>query len=119
MHKVAKSIILSVIVFLIALLSLNALHTKLVQERALIPIKFNHQKHSTVNCLTCHHDYADRSPSAPNGERTCLACHKKTPTLASYMEEHFHTFCRDCHLDLANKNEDAGPLRLCSHCHKQ
>lgn len=70
-------------------------HAALVRERPFLPLDFNHQVHGKVNCLTCHHDYADHSPSAPSGERTCLLCHKKTPALALRIEQDFHALCRD------------------------
>jgi len=99
--------------------ALNYGHGELVKHRPLLPLDFNHQAHGRVNCLTCHHDYADHSPSAPSGERTCLLCHKKTPTLALRIEEDFHNLCRDCHLQNIQRLHTAGPVRECQVCHAQ
>lgn len=92
-------------------------HAALVRERPFLPLDFNHQVHGKVNCLTCHHDYADHSPSAPSGERTCLLCHKKTPALALRIEQDFHALCRDCHLKQVKVIHAAGPVRECQRCH--
>ncbi|KAB0495299.1 cytochrome c3 family protein [Pseudomonas vancouverensis] len=92
-------------------------HAALVRERPLLPLDFNHQVHGKVSCLTCHHDYADHSPSPPSGERTCLLCHKKSPALALRIEQDFHALCRDCHLQQVRAFHPAGPVRECQRCH--
>lgn len=92
-------------------------HAELVRSRPLLPLDFNHQLHGKVNCLTCHHDYADHAPSAPTGERSCLLCHKKTPALALRIEQDFHTLCRDCHLQQSQAFHATGPIRECQRCH--
>lgn len=96
---------------------LYAAHGQLLRERPLLPINFNHQLHGRVNCLTCHHDYADHAPSPPTGERSCVLCHKKTPALALRMEQDFHGLCRDCHLKQVQVIHAAGPVRECQRCH--
>ncbi|RWU18861.1 class III cytochrome C family protein [Pseudomonas alkylphenolica] len=92
-------------------------HAQLVRTRPLLPLDFNHQLHGKVNCLTCHHDYADHASSPPSGERTCLLCHKKTPALALRIEQDFHALCRDCHLKQSQVFHAAGPIRECQRCH--
>lgn len=92
-------------------------HAELARNRPMLPLDFNHQLHGKVNCLTCHHDYADHAPSAPTGERSCLLCHKKTPALAQRIEQDFHTLCRDCHLKQLQAIHIAGPVRECQRCH--
>ncbi|MGE8066371.1 cytochrome c3 family protein [Pseudomonas sp. NPDC089569] len=92
-------------------------HSEWVRNRPMLPLDFNHQAHGKVNCLTCHHDYSDHSPSAPTGERSCLLCHKKTPALALRIEQDFHTLCRDCHLKEVQVLHAAGPVRECQRCH--
>ena len=91
--------------------------TQLVRERPMLPLNFNHQLHGKVNCLTCHHDYADHAPSPPSGDRSCLLCHKKTADLALRIEEDFHTLCRDCHLQQSRTIHASGPVRECQRCH--
>ncbi|NUT78013.1 cytochrome c3 family protein [Pseudomonas sp. C1C7] len=98
---------------------LNAGHGQLLQDRPLLPLNFNHQLHGKVNCLTCHHDYADHAPSPPTGERSCVLCHKKTPALAQRIEQDFHGLCRDCHLKQVQVFHAAGPVRECQRCHAQ
>lgn len=93
-------------------------HAELVRQRPLLPLNFDHGVHGEVNCLTCHHDYADRSPAPPSGDRTCLFCHKKTPALAPRIEEDFHQLCRGCHLERVQAVHAAGPVRACQQCHK-
>lgn len=96
---------------------LHRIHAGLVQERPLLPLDFNHQLHGKINCLECHHDYADRSPSSPTGERGCLLCHKTTPRLALTIERDFHQLCRGCHLEQTKRMHSAGPIRECKLCH--
>lgn len=92
-------------------------HATLVQQRPMLPLSFNHQLHGRVNCLQCHHDYADRSPSSPTSERSCLLCHKTTPKLAQTIERDFHHLCRGCHLQQAKSEHIAGPISECKLCH--
>ncbi|MNO44823.1 Class III cytochrome C family protein [compost metagenome] len=92
-------------------------HAALVRERPLLPLNFDHQLHGRINCLTCHHDYADRSPAAPTGDRACIFCHKRTPALAERIEQDFHQLCRGCHLQKVQSIHAAGPVRACRQCH--
>lgn len=111
--------------YLLAALGLLALlgyglyegRASLVRQRPLLPLNFDHGLHGKVNCLTCHHDYADRSPAAPSGDRTCLLCHKKTPHLALRIEKDFHELCRGCHLEKLQTLHRAGPVHACQQCH--
>lgn len=91
-------------------------HAAQVRQRPLLPLNFDHRDHGSVNCLTCHHDYAQKSlprTSAP----TCILCHKLTPALAERIEGDFHRLCRDCHLERTQMLEPSGPLRSCRQCH--
>lgn len=92
-------------------------HARLVRERPLLPLNFDHGLHGRINCLDCHHDYADGSPAAPTGDRTCILCHKKSPRLARRIESDFHELCRDCHLQRLQEANAAGPVRACRQCH--
>lgn len=78
-----------------------------------LPIHFPHEKHTTVNCVTCHHNFVDKT-----GIGSCLDCHRlPRPDLTQSAEATFHTFCRDCHTELAHTTAKHGPTRSCSACH--
>ena len=79
----------------------------------LLPIRFPHEKHTTVNCVICHHNFIDKT-----GIGSCLDCHRRpNPALPQSAEATFHTFCRDCHDELAHTAAKHGPTRACSDCH--
>ena len=81
---------------------------------ATLPLSFPHEKHNDVNCLVCHHDYADQT-----GFGTCVACHRsKRPDLKAGIEARFHTFCLDCHRDRQQPYRNHGPVAGCDACHQ-
>jgi hypothetical protein len=74
---------------------------------------FPHEKHTTVNCVTCHHNFVDKT-----GIGSCIDCHRSSrPDLTESAEATFHTFCRSCHTELAETTSKHGPTRACSSCH--
>jgi Class III cytochrome C family len=77
-------------------------------------VNFPHDKHTTVNCVTCHHNFLDKT-----GIGSCLDCHRGArPDLPQAAEPTFHVFCRDCHRQLAlEARTKHGPVRACSGCH--
>jgi hypothetical protein len=78
-----------------------------------LPAYFPHEKHTTVNCVTCHHNFVDKT-----GIGSCIDCHRSArPDLTESAEATFHTFCRTCHTDLAQTTSKHGPTRSCSSCH--
>jgi hypothetical protein len=80
---------------------------------AFLPIRFPHEKHTTVNCVTCHHNFVDKT-----GIGSCVDCHRgPRPDLTQSAEATFHTFCRNCHTELARTAVKHGPTRSCSACH--
>jgi hypothetical protein len=80
---------------------------------SLLPVYFPHEKHTTVDCITCHHNFVDKT-----GVGSCLECHRSSqPNLTQSAEATFHTFCRSCHTDLAQTTDKHGPTRACSTCH--
>lgn len=80
---------------------------------SLLPVYFPHEKHTTVDCVTCHHNFIDKT-----GVGSCLECHRSSqPDLTQSAEATFHTFCRSCHTDLAQTTDKHGPTRACSTCH--
>lgn len=81
---------------------------------SVLPINFPHDKHTTVNCITCHHNFVDTT-GVTGG---CLDCHRSDRTdLPQASEPLFHTFCRSCHVDLAATTDKHGPTRDCAECH--
>ena len=80
---------------------------------ALLPVNFPHEKHTTVGCVLCHHNFIDKT-----GAGSCLDCHRSARTdLPASAEATFHTFCRNCHTQLAATTDKHGPTRACSQCH--
>jgi Class III cytochrome C family len=74
---------------------------------------FPHEKHRTVNCIACHHNFVDKT-----GAGSCFDCHRSTRhDLPQASEATFHEFCRDCHRNLAIERSKHGPVRECSGCH--
>src|SRR5262249_251937 len=72
-----------------------------------LPIHFPHDKHTTVNCVTCHHNFVDKT-----GIGSCVDCHRQPrPDLTRSAEATFHTFCRDCHTELAPTTPRHAPTR--------
>ncbi len=81
---------------------------------SVLPINFPHDKHTTVNCVTCHHNFAD----ATGVTGGCLECHRSDRSdLPQASEPLFHTFCRSCHVELAETTDKHGPTRSCMKCH--
>jgi predicted CXXCH cytochrome family protein len=80
-----------------------------------LPLYFPHEKHTTVNCAICHHNFIDKT-----GVDSCLDCHRSARSdLTESAEATFHTFCRNCHTDLAQTPTTSkhGPTRACAACH--
>jgi hypothetical protein len=102
-----------------------------------IAVSFPHDSHTSVNCVTCHHNYVDHT-----GTAACIECHRNANTVRAGLaqsdrsrqrlggagglganalpsiESTFHTFCRDCHAQLALDHAAHGPTRSCSACHQ-
>jgi predicted CXXCH cytochrome family protein len=80
---------------------------------SLLPVYFPHEKHTTVDCVACHHNFVDRT-----GLGSCRDCHRSARAdLPESAEATFHTFCRTCHTDLAQTTAKHGPTRDCAVCH--
>jgi predicted CXXCH cytochrome family protein len=80
----------------------------------LLPVSFPHEKHTSVNCVVCHHNFVDKT-----GIGSCLDCHRSNRAdLTESAEATFHTFCRGCHTQLAEApSTKHGPTRSCAACH--
>lgn len=84
----------------------------MMESRPLLPMTFAHADHREVNCVFCHHNFAD---DAGNG--LCIDCHKTNVDIRAEIEPMFHTMCRDCHVSKHADGDDAGPVRQCKDCH--
>jgi Class III cytochrome C family len=84
----------------------------MVDTRPMLPMTFAHLDHREVNCIICHHNFADDT-----GEGLCIDCHKTDPKIRLQIEPMFHTLCRDCHVEKHAAGKDAGPVRRCADCH--
>jgi DMSO/TMAO reductase YedYZ heme-binding membrane subunit len=70
-----------------------------------LALDFPHDKHGAVNCLTCHHNYADGT-----GAALCVECHRsRRADLREGAEARFHGFCLDCHRHPSASLEGHGP----------
>lgn len=80
-----------------------------------IALNFPHDKHLSVSCVACHHNYIDHT-----GTEACILCHRSPRSdLVHSAEATFHTFCRDCHTQLASDSSRThGPTRSCAACHQ-
>jgi hypothetical protein len=84
-----------------------------------LALDFPHDKHGAVNCLTCHHNYADGT-----GAALCVECHRsRRADLRAGAEARFHGFCLDCHRHpsaaLAAQTHAHGPVSGCRVCHRE
>jgi hypothetical protein len=78
-----------------------------------IPLNFPHERHLSVSCVACHHNFVDHT-----GKTACVECHRSgRPDLGRSSEATFHAFCRDCHAQLAAERTSHGPTRGCLECH--
>ena len=78
-----------------------------------LPLHFDHGKHTPVNCLTCHHNYADG-----RGFDACIHCHRSARADLKFgVEARFHDFCLDCHRNPGPGLTSHGPVSGCTACH--
>ena len=91
-----------------------ALREPLMRRAATLPLDFPHGKHGAVNCLTCHHNYADG-----RGSELCVQCHRgNRADLKQGVEARFHGFCFECHRHPDASFARHGPVSGCTECHK-
>ncbi len=90
------------------------LRESLAVRAARLPLEFPHERHRAVNCLTCHHNFADDT-----GAEACVTCHRRsTPALQVQAEARFHDFCLGCHRDPPPPLTRHGPVTGCDSCHE-
>jgi predicted CXXCH cytochrome family protein len=76
-------------------------------------LNFPHDKHRAVNCVLCHHNFADQT-----GGDSCVSCHRSArEDLRVGVEARFHDFCLDCHRDPPAYLGGHGPVAGCDTCH--
>jgi hypothetical protein len=90
------------------------LREPLLSRAEALPLNFDHGKHTAVNCLACHHNYADG-----RGFDNCIHCHRSgRADLKLGVEARFHAFCLDCHRNPAATLKGHGPVSGCETCHQ-
>jgi hypothetical protein len=90
------------------------LREPLLSRAETLPLNFDHGKHSAVNCLACHHNYADG-----RGFDSCIHCHRSgRADLKLGVEARFHSFCLECHRNPAPALKSHGPVSGCEICHQ-
>jgi predicted CXXCH cytochrome family protein len=91
-----------------------ALREPVLRRAQTLPLNFDHGKHSPVNCLTCHHNYADG-----RGFDACIHCHRSARAdLKVGVEARFHSFCFNCHRNPGPQLRSHGPVSGCESCHQ-
>jgi predicted CXXCH cytochrome family protein len=78
-----------------------------------LPLNFPHDKHRAVNCVLCHHNFADQT-----GSDSCVSCHRsRRAEIRVGAEARFHDFCLGCHRDPPAYLTGHGPVTGCKTCH--
>ena len=91
-----------------------ALREPMLDNEQMLPLNFDHSKHTAINCLACHHNYADGS-----GLDACVHCHRsRSANLKVGAEARFHSFCFDCHRSPEPQWQHHGPVSGCTSCHQ-
>lgn len=112
----APLLILGLLLLAGALWAGSTARLEAIAARPLLPTRFDHKFHRTVQCVTCHHNFAEHG-LGPGG---CYACHKRWGTTElRRIDSVFHAFCTDCHRRREAVGEAAGPVKSCAACHTQ
>ena len=114
--RLVVAIVLGSLVALLALLrdgTALALREPFLRRNEPLVLGFPHEKHRAVNCITCHHNFVDRS-----GEDSCISCHRSgRAAIRVGAEARFHDFCLGCHRDPPAYLTGHGPATGCDTCH--
>jgi predicted CXXCH cytochrome family protein len=114
--RLVLAIVVSSLVALLALMRAGttlALREPLLLRSDRLLLDFPHDKHRAVNCVLCHHNFADQS-----GDGACVSCHRSgRADLRVGVEARFHDFCLGCHRDPPVYLTGHGPVTGCSTCH--
>ena len=113
----ARLVVVIVIGSLVVLLALLpsaatlALREPFVRRAEPLLLNFPHDKHRSVTCIECHHNFVDRT-----GEGSCISCHRSDrAAMRVGAEARFHDFCLSCHRDPPGSGR--GPVTGCDSCH--
>jgi len=99
---------------LIAARTSLALREPLIDHAQTLPLNFDHGKHTAINCLVCHHNYADG-----RGFDACIHCHRSaSANIKVGAEARFHGFCFSCHRSPEPQWQHHGPVSGCTSCHQ-
>ena len=114
--RLVLAIVLGSLVALLALMrggTTLALREPFLRRSEPLALGFPHDKHRPVNCIQCHHNFADRS-----GEDSCISCHRSgRAAIRTGAEARFHDFCLGCHRDPPAYLTGHGPVTGCNTCH--
>jgi predicted CXXCH cytochrome family protein len=90
-----------------------ALREPVMSRSERMPLDFPHAAHVAVNCLVCHHNFADG-----RGMDTCVGCHRSSRAdLKVGLQARFHGFCFECHRHPDPSFQKHGPVAGCVSCH--
>ena len=114
--RLVLAIVLGSLVALVALMRAGtalALREPFLRRSEPLVLGFPHDKHRQVNCIQCHHNFADRS-----GADSCISCHRgNRAAIRVGAEGRFHDFCLGCHRDPPARLTGHGPVTGCTTCH--
>ena len=109
-------IVVGSLVALIAVMrtgSTLALREPFLARAERLPLNFPHDKHRAVNCVYCHHNFADQT-----GSDSCVSCHRShRAAIRVGAEARFHGFCLGCHREPPAYLVGHGPVTGCKACH--
>ena len=114
--RLALAIVLCSLAALLVLIRPGAalmLREPFLRRNEPLVLAFPHEKHREVNCIQCHHNFADRT-----GSDSCISCHRSgRADIRASAEARFHDFCLGCHRDPPARLTGHGPVTGCSTCH--
>jgi Class III cytochrome C family len=114
--RLVLGIVLGSLVALLALMrggTALTLREPFVRRSEPLVLGFPHENHRQVNCIQCHHDFADRS-----GTDSCISCHRSgRADIRVGAEARFHDFCLACHREPPAYLRGHGPVTGCNTCH--
>jgi predicted CXXCH cytochrome family protein len=114
--RLVLAIVLGSLVVLLALMRAGAtlaLREPVLPRPGRLALSFPHDRHRSVNCVYCHHNFADQT-----GADSCVSCHRSNRAeIRVGAEARFHDFCLGCHRDPPAYLIGHGPVTGCDTCH--